>query len=198
MGAENGGSGADGAQGCEPRDERLDLFAVVIYIPDPLGRFLNGLRRELVPGCSTRAHVSILPPRLLAADWRIACEQAHVLAEAWAPFDIEASSIQVFSNTNVVYLQIGAGACDLRRMHDAMNTGPLEFREPFSYHPHITLAQDIPRDSVPAIRDLAARRWEKFRSGRGFRAERLVFVRNTFAACWKDLAEFSLGAVAVQ
>jgi len=151
-----------------------------------------------VPGCSMRTHVSVLPPRPLAVDWRIACEQAQGLAERWNPFEIEASSVQVFSSTTVVYLQIRAGARQLRRMHDAMNTGPLEFREPFSYHPHITLAQDIPRDSVPAIRDLAARRWERFHSGRSFRADRLVFVRNTSTACWKDLTEFSLGAVAVR
>ena len=195
---ENGGSGEDGPQDCPPRGEGLDLFAVVIYIPDPLGRFVDRLRRELVPGCSMRAHVSVLPPRPLAVDWRVACEQARVLAETWTPFEIEASSVQVFSNTSVVYLQIKAGARQLHRMHEAMNTGPLEFREPFAYHPHITLAQDIPHDSVPAIRDLAARRWERFHQARSFRADRLVFVRNTDEECWKDLSEFSLGAVAVR
>ena len=198
MGIENGGSGADGPLSLAPPDGRLGLFAVVIYVPDPLGRFLDGLRKELVPGCSMRAHVSVLPPRPLGADWRIAREQAHTLAEAWTPFEIEASSIEVFASTSVVYLQIGAGADDLHRMHDAMNIGALEFQELFPYHPHITLAQDIPQDTVPAVRDLAARRWEKFRAGRSFRAERLVFVRNTVGAYWKDLAEFSLGAVAVR
>ena len=198
MGIENGGSGADGPQSLVLPGGRLGLFAVVIYVPDPLGRFLDGLRRELVSGCSTRAHVSVLPPRPLAADWRIARDQAHALAEGWTQFEIEASSIEVFASTSVVYLQIGLGAGDLHRMHEAMNIGALEFQEPFPYHPHITLAQDIPEDTVPAIRDLAARRWEGFRAGRSFRAERLVFVRNTTAACWKDLAEFSLGAVAVR
>jgi 2'-5' RNA ligase superfamily len=198
MGMDNGGSNADGAQGAARPGGRLGLFAVVIYVPDPLGRFLDELRMELVSGCRTRAHVSVLPPRPLAVDWRIAREQSHVLAESWTPFEIEASSIEVFASTSVVYLQIGAGADDLHRMHDAMNIGSLAFQEPFPYHPHITLAQDIPHDSVPAVRDLAARRWEAFRAGRRFRAERLVFVRNTVAACWKDLAEFSLGTVAVR
>jgi len=33
-----------------PAEQRLNVFALVIYIPDPLGRFLDDLRRELVPG----------------------------------------------------------------------------------------------------------------------------------------------------
>ena len=58
-----------------PAEQRLNVFALVIYIPDPLGRFLDDLRRELVPGCNPHAHVSVLPPRPLAVDWQVASEQ---------------------------------------------------------------------------------------------------------------------------
>jgi 2'-5' RNA ligase len=74
-----------------------------------------------------------------------------------------------------------------------MNAGALEFEEPFPYHPHITLAQEIPHQEVPAIYELARRRWQEYR-GRGvFRAERTVFVRSTLDNCWIDLAEYRLG-----
>ena len=55
-----------------PAEQRLNVFALVIYIPDPLGRFLDDLRTELVPGCNPHAHVSVLPPRPLAVDWQVA------------------------------------------------------------------------------------------------------------------------------
>ena len=60
------------------------------------------------------------------------------------PFDVELTEIGIFPVTNVVYVEVGEGAAELERMHRAMNTGPLGFKEPFPYHPHVTLAQEIP------------------------------------------------------
>ena len=176
-----------------PAEDRLNVFALVIYVPDPLGRFLDDLRRELVPGCNPHAHVSVLPPRPLAVEWQQAAGQARALTEGWTPFEVELAGLRIFPVTNVIYLEIGAGAADLRRMHAAMNAGVLQFEEPFPYYPHITLAQEIPQPEVRAIYEVAQRRWREYR-GRGvFRAERTVFVRNTLNNCWIDLAEYRLG-----
>ncbi len=71
-----------------PAEQRLNVFALVIYIPDPLGRFLDDLRKELVPGCNPHAHVSVLPPRPLAVDWRVASEQVHRCAASRSPFEV--------------------------------------------------------------------------------------------------------------
>jgi len=43
--------------------DRINSFALVSYIPEPLAGFLDRLRQELVPDCFLRAHVTILPPR---------------------------------------------------------------------------------------------------------------------------------------
>ena len=176
-----------------PAEERLNVFALVIYIPDPLGQFLDDLRRELAPQCNPHAHVSVLPPRPLAVEWQAAAGQARALMEGWAPFEIELAGLQIFPVTNVIYIEIGAGAADLRRMHAAMNAGALEFQEPFSYHPHITLAQEIPHQEVRTIYELAQRRWREYRGSGVFRVERTVFVRNTLSNGWIDLAECRLG-----
>ena len=192
------GSDENGMPGRVPAEERLNVFALVIYIPDPLGRFLDDLRRELAPHSNPHAHVSVLPPRPLAVEWQVAAGQARALTEGWAPFEIELAGLQIFPVTNVIYLEIGAGAAELRRIHAAMNTGALEFEEPFPYHPHITLAQEISQQEVPATHELAQRRWKEYRGGSVFRAERTVFVQNTLDNCWIDLARYSLGAVAAR
>ena len=84
-------------------------------------------------------------------------------------------------------------------MHAAMNTGALEFEEPFPYHPHITLAQEIPHDEVaPPARTGGPPLGRSIAGPRTFRAERAVFVQNTRANCWVDLATYSLGAVPVR
>lgn len=178
--------------------EGLNVFALVIYIPGPLGRFLDDLRRELVPHYNPHAHVSVLPPRPLSVPWQAASDEARALLEASAPFDIELTGLQVFPVTQVIYLEVGAGASDLRLLHGAMNAGSLASQEPFSYHPHITLAQEVPHEDVPARHDLARRLWTEYRGSRVFRAERAVFVQNTMTDCWVDLAEYSLGTVSVK
>src|SRR5580692_4864485 len=126
-----------------PPEERLNIFALVIYIPDPLGRFLDDLRRKLVPGCNPHAHVSLLPPRPLAVDWPVASNQVRDVLNRWTPFEVELASVEIFPVTDVIYIEVGRGAAELRRIHEAMNAGSLEFQDPFPYHPHITLAQEL-------------------------------------------------------
>lgn len=177
-----------------PAEERRGVFAVVIYVPNPLGCFLDDLRRELVPHYNPHAHVSVLPPRPLSVGWQAASEQARALAESWAPFDVELTGLEIFPDTDVIYLEVGAGARELRGMHAAMNSRALEFDEPFPYHPHITLAQEVPHEAVGALRQLARRRWEEYQGARTFRAEQAVFVHNTQDNIWVDVAGYHLGA----
>lgn len=180
-----------------PAEQRLNVFALVIYIPDPLGRFLDDLRRELVPGCNPHAHVSVLPPRPIAVDWQVAGEQVRACAESWAPYDIILGQVRIFPVTNVIYIELAEGAPEMFRIHDAMNSEALAFDEPFAYHPHITLAQEIPPTEVAAVDRRAHELWDAYTGPRHFRAERTAFVQNTLGNCWIDLAEFSLGAVHV-
>jgi len=176
----------------------LNIYAVVVYIPDPLGAFLDDLRRELAPLDNPHAHVSVLPPRPLAVEWREASLQARTLLEAWQPFEIELTHIGKFPVTDVIYIEVGAGAAEMRDMHQKMNAGALKFQDPFPYHPHITLAQEIEQHRVDGLREKAFRLWREFRGSRRFRVERAVFVQNTLSNRWVDLAAYSLGAVAAK
>jgi 2'-5' RNA ligase len=192
------GSDPTAAHSRVPAEERLNVFALVIYIPDPLGRFLDDLRRELAPAYNPHAHVSVLPPRPLAVDWEEASNQARALIESAPPFSVELTETDIFPVTNVVYLEVGKGAAELRGMHGAMNQGALAFDEPFPYHPHITLAQESPLEAVAEIHETARRRWQEYRGPRQFPADHAVFVQNTLNNCWIDLAEYHFGAVPVK
>jgi len=174
--------------------ERLNQFALVVYFPDPLARFLDDLRLELVQGCRPRAHVTVLPPRPLD-DVEAAAEQGRAMAMDFPPFEIEAGDVDIFSQTNVIYIGVRRGAEELRVMHDAMNNGDLAYKEPYPYHPHITLAQEFDPAETARLQVLAERRWAEYRGPRTLHAERLAFVQNTAGQCWLDLAEFELGAM---
>ena len=191
------GSETNGTRGGAPARTLLNVFALVIYIPGPLGRFLDDLRRELVPNDNPRAHVSVLPPRPLAAEseWEAARDQARALAGRGAAFQVEATGVHVFPVTDVIYIDVGKGEAELRQMHEAMDSQRLAWQEPYPYHPHITLAQDVPGDRVREIQELAEARWREFDGPKWFVADRVTFVRNSTGNHWVDLAEFPLGEV---
>jgi 2'-5' RNA ligase len=198
MGSDPNGALSGVTAGQRINEDRLKVYALVIYIPDPLGRFLDDLRRELAPGCNPHAHVSVLPPRPLGVDWQVAGEQVRELTETQPPFAVGLAEVRIFPVTDVIYLEVGAGASELRHMHDAINRGALAFEEPFVYYPHITLAQQIEHDQVQAVHELAGRRWKEFTGPKAFVAERAAFVQNIMGNFWIDLAEFGFGAVAVR
>src|SRR5258706_7575851 len=85
---------------------RINSFALVTYIPDPLGEFLDGLRKELVPDCSLRSHVSILPPRPLTQSEQAAHDQIEMECRRTPRFRIEAGDIRLFPVTNVIFIEV--------------------------------------------------------------------------------------------
>lgn len=172
--------------------ELVNNFALVTYIPDPLGRFLDDLRRELVPGFVPHAHVTILPPRSLAAPPEVAIEAVRRLIQDFAPFEIEAASAEVFPVSDVIYLGLGRGRREVLRMHEAMNVGPLFFDEPFEFHPHITLAQDLTHEQSVELAGIARRRWSEYPYQRAFPVESFSFVQSSKEKLWFDLARFEL------
>jgi len=183
--------------GVRPKLE-ASLYALVIYLPNPLRSFLDDLRLEMVPGCNPHAHVSVLPPRPLPMAPEAAIAEARRIVAGYAPFEIQLGGIEKFDSTDVIYISVEQGAERLREMHGSLNRGVLAFDEPFVYHPHVTLAQEIPPHAVAALRDLAVNRWRAFEGPRSFQAQNTMFVRNSQGNVWLDLAEGPLQGAPVR
>ena len=180
-----------------PAVPRPSLYALVIYLPPPLGSFLDDLRLEMVPGCNPHAHVSVLPPRPLPLAPEAGIAESRRIVAGFPPFEVALGRIEIFPQTEVIYISVERGAEQLRRMHGALNQGALAFEEPFAYHPHVTLAQELQPGQAGRLLELAERRWREFTGKRAFRAEHAVFVQNTHGRLWIDLADGPLQAVAV-
>ncbi len=173
--------------------DSINSYALVSYIPGPLGLYLDRIRRELVSSCVAQSHVTILPPRALVASADTAkVELAEALHDS-RPFEMNLEQVEVFESTSVIYLAVGSGEQQLDDLHRRLNRGALECCEYHRYHPHVTLAQDFPPQELPDMVALARARWGEFRSRRGFDVERLTFVQNTVSNRWMDLADFPLG-----
>ena len=173
--------------------DRINSFALVSYIPEPLAGFLDRLRQELVPNCFLRAHVTILPPRPISTSPEDAWEAIRRVAPEFPPFEVELHGVDLFPVSDVIYIKLSAGSEELRRMHAALNMGGLYFQEAFSYHPHITLAQDLKPDELDELVSVARARWAECVFPKNFRVEKIVFVQNTRRNEWLDLGECRLG-----
>jgi hypothetical protein len=176
----------------EPSSGHQTVYGLVAYINGTLGNFLYNLRQELVPSCRLRSHVSLLPPRLLAGDEQGAKQRIGEVAEQHAPFTVMLGELRVFPVTNVIYVELAYGRDELAAMHDDLNSGALAYAEPFSYHPHITLGQELTPEQFETGLALCRKRWAEYAGPRSFAVETVTFVKNTGGCGWRDLNDTAM------
>ena len=177
---------------------RVNSYALVSYLAGPLGGFLNELRRELDPDSDGMSHLTILPPRTLPRGSGEVWDTLKVRLRSFEPFDVELGNVEVFPQTRVIYLSVGTGFRELVHMHEKLNCGSASFVEPFEYHPHVTLAQDLDGQSFDKALALCGERWDQFKHSRCHAIDRLTFVQNTLDECWTDLAALDLASHVVR
>ncbi|MBZ5604276.1 MAG: 2'-5' RNA ligase family protein [Acidobacteriia bacterium] len=157
------------------------------YLPEPLAGFLDRLRAELVQECRAKAHVTILPPRPLSCGVERAWDSLSVRLQDFQPFAVELGQVEIFPVSQVIYLSVKTGQAELRALHSRLGSGEFAFEEPFIYHPHVTLAQDLDPLQVAAVFEKADARWKEFSFPHTFMVDRLTFVQNTLENNWTDL-----------
>lgn len=188
----------DASSGGHPAGpQQAGAYAVVAYIPEPLGSFLNAMRAELVPGCALRSHVTILPPRHLTAPPDSLAGELGRLARDIPSFEAALGEIEVFPATGVIYLAFSAGRQCVEQAHQALNHGIFFAEDLFPFHPHVTVAQNLGTLPFEQVLAAARQRWQECRLPRQFVVEELTLVRNVSPSCWEDLATHRLAPVSL-
>ena len=173
--------------------ELINSYAVVAYMNAGLGRFLGELRKEVTPGCPHRAHVTILPPRPLFVDSARVSDQCREIVSRFEAFSVTLGDVDLFESTQVVKIPVVEGVAELTALHDILNTGPFEHSENYEYIPHVTVAQELPSETVASCLELVRRRWAEYSSSDPVRIESLTLVQQRTDGLWHDLAELWLG-----
>lgn len=155
---------------------RWGQFALVSYIPEPLGSFFYDLRGTLPGDSNPQAHVTILPPRPLHVPVDAASEQTLRVLANFHAFEIELSTVQRFPETNFLYLDIGDGNSRVHDLHDALNTGDLACAEEFEFRPHLTLGGPIAEPDVHTLQDQAQIAWLATGHSKRFTLDEIVFL----------------------
>lgn len=169
-------------------------YALVAYVRNALGQFVDDLRCELHPEhAHLPTHVSILPPRPLAGSEADAVERLVQLCSRIEPFEIGMGAVETFlPTTPTVFLQITFAAYKLRELHDLVNSEGLKFEEPLPYMPHLTIAKLESIERARQVYQCSRDRWDRYEGSRRTTIEKLTFVRGR-DHLWTDLAPVELG-----
>ena len=123
-------------------------IGVAIAVPEPWGAQLQEYRTEL--GDSTAAgiptHVTLMPP-FETADLPAVERHLADASSGACPFRIHLRGTGTFRPVSpVVFVTVAEGISACEQLAVAVRRGPLATEPSFPYHPHVTVAHDLPDD----------------------------------------------------
>jgi 2'-5' RNA ligase len=174
-------------------------YALVAYLKNPAGGFVENLRRELHPDLpQLAAHLTILPPRPLQGTESSALQVLERICGNEVPFEVTLGDVETFIPvTPTVYIRVDAAAARMRELHSKLNTEALGFQEEWPYIPHLTIVKMSAEGLARTAYQMARERWAHYAGSRRILLEKLTFVREDVREgvpnCWVDLASVVLG-----
>ncbi|HVM64030.1 MAG TPA: GNAT family N-acetyltransferase, partial [Acidimicrobiales bacterium] len=140
-------------------------LGVVLLLPSPVAAEVDGLRRAVGDRSvgDVPPHITLVPPVNVAGRERdAALAPLRDAAAASPPLRVVLAAAATFwPATPVVYLPVHGDADGVQRLHDALATGPWVRPTTWPFVPHVTIAQDVAPEIIPAaVRVLAAYRGE--------------------------------------
>ncbi len=172
------------------------LYAAVAYVRDPVGIFVEELRRELHPAHThADAHLTVLPPRPLRGTEEQALDVLREVCQKVAAFEITMGDVESFVPiTPTIFLRVARGAYRMRELHDLLNQGALAYEEPWPYMPHLTIAKTDTAEEAQKVEAIARQRWKGNSGTRTVRIDAITFVKGN-GDRWLDLEAVPLRGV---
>ncbi len=109
------------------------------------------------------------------------------MAREHPPFEMHLSGTGTFQPvSDVVFVTVARGIGNCELLADAVRTGPLARSLSFPYHPHVTVAHDVPPDMLDlaysGLADLSA----------AFRVDSFTEFEQTGGGAWTVAREYPL------
>jgi 2'-5' RNA ligase len=170
-------------------------YALVAYVRNPVGEFVEHLRRQLHPELPHLAtHLTVLPPRILQGTELSARESLEDVCSQVEPFTVTLGDVETFIPvTPTVFIRVAHAAYRVRELHDRLNTKSLAAQEEWPYMPHLTIVKMSAEAQAQKAYRVACKRWSHFEGSRDIQVSELTFVREEEQNCWVDLAGVPLG-----
>ncbi|WP_305785013.1 2'-5' RNA ligase family protein [Symbioplanes lichenis] len=141
-----------------PLDPAVTRIGVAIDIPEPWGPLLTRRRAEAgdPQAAWTPAHVTLLGPTEIEPEALPRIEKhLEAVATEHRPFTIHLRGTGTFRPvTEVVFVTLAAGISECELLAEAIVAAEEVHRDSrFPYHPHVTVAQDVPSAALDAVFD---------------------------------------------
>lgn len=171
-------------------------YALVAYVRNEVGEFVQKLRKELHPELPhLAAHVTLLPPRYMNGSESNALRVLEDYCKRVEPFEVSLGEVETFIPvTPTVFIRVAHAAYRMRELHDLLNTAGLANDEQWPYMPHLTIVKMGAEDQAQYAYRVARARWADFDGSRCIEVRDLTFVREDSQNSWVDLATIPLGA----
>jgi 2'-5' RNA ligase len=128
------------------------VLGIVVPVPEPWSQLLVDWRAKVGDPQASMVppHVTLLPPTEVSATDRtlISAHLAEV-ARAHPPFDMHLAGTGTFHPvSDVVFVAVARGIGNCELLANDVRSGPLARTLSFPYHPHVTVAHDVPGDML--------------------------------------------------
>lgn len=170
--------------------DHQQCLGVVISLPARLSAEINAWRREF-----GGPDAAMIPPHITLVsgnatnEWEPAAAHVRAVAAASKPFTVRLRGTGSFRPLSpVVFLNVVSGADDCAKLHHELQSGPLAHDLEFSYHPHVTIAHDLPE----SVMDRAAEQLAGLDTE--FRVEDIGLFDHDETGNWSLCEELRLGA----
>lgn len=128
----------------------MTTIGVSIAIPEPEGRSLQDYRISLGDETARHipTHITLVPPiEVPAAELESITAHLEAAAASQEPYRVSLRGTGTFRPVSpVVFIGVAEGIAGCELLAGAIRTGPLAVEVDFPYHPHVTIAHDLPAD----------------------------------------------------
>ena len=134
------------------RSGALIRFGVAITVPEPYGSALPHARATFGDPLAgdIPPHITLLGPTVVEPA-ELAAVSTHLarISTTTRPFVLHLHGTGSFRPVSpVVFVQVGDGTAECGRLESAVRTGPLAQDVRFDYHPHVTVAHEVPEPAL--------------------------------------------------
>lgn len=182
---------AHAGQGTTAGAQDSVTIGVAIAVPPPFATELQGLRESFGDPLASAipTHVTLLPPTAVArASMDDVGRHLADVSAAHRPFSMRLLGSGTFRPVSpVVFVQVAEGLAECEQVEQGVRSGVLLRESAFYYHPHITVAHDLPDPVLDRAFD-ALRDYEAV-----FEVESFSLYRHGADGVWRPQHEYLFG-----
>ncbi|MBO1751887.1 2'-5' RNA ligase family protein [Actinotalea sp. BY-33] len=167
-------------------------IGIALEVPPPYGPALQRARaacgdplaQDIPP------HVTLLGPTVVdPEELEVVGHHLTDVAKRHAPFTVHLRGTGTFRPVSaVVFVQVVQGIAECEQLESAVRSGPLAQDTRFNYHPHVTVAHDVPEEALDkAFEDLAG-------FDASFQVDSIQVYEHGDDGVWRPVRSFRLAA----